>query len=226
MSVSDAWEQHAQQWIAWARESLHDGFWSGTWPTLKGLLPQANGLTVDLGCGEGRAGRELTAVGHEVIGIDRSPTLLNAALGRAPRYPVVRGDMTSLPFPDGLAALVVASCSLQDVDDLDVALREAARILGPGGVLCAAIVHPFSSAEDVTTIQTDEYVVSEPYLQPRRYEVDFDRDRQTMRFVSMHHPLHAYVNGLAAAGLLIEEMREFGEGNIPWLLAFRAHKRS
>jgi ubiquinone/menaquinone biosynthesis C-methylase UbiE len=35
---------------------------------------------------------------------------------------------------------------LHDVDDLDGAVREAARVLEPGGRLCLAIVHPMNSA--------------------------------------------------------------------------------
>jgi SAM-dependent methyltransferase len=139
MKVSDAWEQHAEKWIGWASESTFDGFFSGTWPTLRDVLPEPRGVTVDLGCGEGRAGRELVKLGHDVVGIDLAPTLLRAAAAQEPTFPVVRGDMTQVPLPDGVTALVVASCSLHDVDDLQGAIAEIGRILKPGGVLCAAM---------------------------------------------------------------------------------------
>jgi hypothetical protein len=45
-----------------------------------------------------------------------------------------------------------------------------------------------------------------------------------MTFVSMHWPLSSYVNGLAAAGLRIDQMREVGDRNIPWLMVLRAEK--
>jgi SAM-dependent methyltransferase len=226
MSVSDAWEAHAHDWIAWARTSQHDGFWFGTWPALRELLPAPGGMAVDLGCGEGRAGRELLRLGHRVIGVDRSPTLARAASTGDPAFPVVRADAAAVPITDEVVALVVASMSLMDVDDLERTVCEIARVLHPDGVLCAAIVHPFSSAEDVATLGTDAWAVSEPYLEPRRYEVDMDRDGIQMTFVSMHWPLSAYVNALTRGGLSITELREFGEENIPWLLAFRAQKHA
>ena len=35
VSLSGAWEDHADEWIAWARTSSYDGFWEGTWPALR-----------------------------------------------------------------------------------------------------------------------------------------------------------------------------------------------
>jgi SAM-dependent methyltransferase len=65
VSLAESWEQHAAEWVAWARTSEHDGFWDGTWPALRRLLPAPVGWAVlDLGCGEGRAGRELLNLGY------------------------------------------------------------------------------------------------------------------------------------------------------------------
>lgn len=58
------------------------------------------------------------------------------------------GDAADLPLPDASADLVTAFMSLQDVDDLDRALREIARALVAGGHLRSAIVHPIGSAGD------------------------------------------------------------------------------
>jgi len=220
VDLSEAWEENSHDWIAWARASTHDGFWSGTWPALCELLPEPSGLTVDLGCGEGRAGRELLALGHTVVGIDRSPTLARAARESDPPISVALADAAATPVAGGAVSLVVASMSLQDLDDLEGAVREIGRMLRAGGVLCAAIVHPFNSASDVASIGADRFDVTEPYLESRRYEVDVDRVGFRMRFVSMHRPLSLYVQLLDRAGLAITGMREFGNELVPWLLAF------
>ena len=225
MSVSDAWEEHAHDWIAWSR-TTHDGFWRGTWPALHSLLPAASGAAVDLGCGEGRAGRELLALGHDVVGVERSQTLAKAARAAEPAFPVALGDAAALPLRTGSVSLVVASCSLQDVDDLDSTVHEIARVLGPDGALCAAIVHPFSSASDEEAVVHGRFEVNQPYLEARRYEMPIDRDGLTMRFVSMHWPLSTYVNLLAREDLVITAIREAGDDEVPWLLAFRAERRS
>jgi hypothetical protein len=42
----------------------------------------------------------------------------------------------------------------------------------------------------------------------------------------MHRPLSAYATALFRAGLVITDLRERGDGEIPWLLVVRAEKRS
>jgi len=227
VSVSEAWEEHSADWIAWARAPDHDGFWSDTWPALARVLPRVGvGPALDLGCGEGRAGRLLRESGWEVFGVDRSPTLAAAAATGDPPLPVVNADAGALPFADETFDLVVASMSLQDIDDPRDAITDAGRVLRAGGSLCAAIVHPFCSAQDAESLHTDRFTVSRPYLQARRYEDRLDRDGFAMTFVSMHRPLGDYIGALAAAGLTISAFEEHGDRAVPWLLTFRADRRS
>jgi SAM-dependent methyltransferase len=224
VTLGDAWEEHADEWIAWARTSSHDGFAAGTWPELQAVLPPAGGLTIEIGCGEGRVGRELLRLGHRVVGIEQSPTLARAARQAEPPIPVLRADAAALPVADGVASLVVACMSLLDIDDLDMAVKEAARVLRPRGQLCMAIVHPFASAEDRASWGTDVPMLTEPYLRERRYEDHIERDGLSMTFVSQHRPLSAYVNALADAGFMMSALREFGRRPIPWLLVARFEK--
>jgi SAM-dependent methyltransferase len=99
VSLSGAWEDHADEWIAWARTSSFDGFWKGTWPALRTLLPEPGpGPVIDVGCGEGRAGRELIKLGYQVVGVDRSPTLAAAASSARPAIPVLLADAAAPSF--------------------------------------------------------------------------------------------------------------------------------
>jgi ubiquinone/menaquinone biosynthesis C-methylase UbiE len=225
MDLADAWERNAEDWIAWARAPGHDGFWAGTWPALSELLPPPGGAALDLGCGEGRLGRLLQEAGFRLVGVDRSPTLLRAAAAADGAFPVTVADAARLPFASQSISLVVASMSLQDVDDLAGAVREASRVLTPGGQFCMAIVHPFISAQDDDTVHTDKFRVSRPYLEPRRYEDHVDRDGLSMTFTSMHRPLSAYIEALSGHGLAVTALREYGDRAIPWLLALRAEKQ-
>jgi ubiquinone/menaquinone biosynthesis C-methylase UbiE len=131
-----------------------------------------------------------------------------------------------LPFASDSIRLIVASMSLQDIDDLDRAIQEASRVLEPGGQFCIAAVHPFVSAQDDDTVHTDRFSVSRPYLQPRRYEDHVERDGLSMTFTSMHRPLSAYTEALTGNGLAITAVREYGDRAVPWLLALRAEKRT
>jgi SAM-dependent methyltransferase len=225
VSLSAAWEDHADEWIAWARFSRYDGFWEGTWPALRGLLPEPGpGPVIDVGCGEGRAGRELVKLGYRVVGLDRSPTMAAAAASADPAMPVLLADAAAMPFSDQSSDLVVACMSLLDVDDFDGAVSEIGRVLRPGGRVCLAVVHPFVSARDEDTMRTASFRFSRPYLEPRRWADQIERDGLTMTFTSMHRPLSAYVSALAANGMMISALSESGNGAIPWLLAARADK--
>jgi SAM-dependent methyltransferase len=225
VSLSAAWEDHADEWIAWARSSRYDGFREGPWPALRELLPKPGpGPVIDVGCGEGRVGRELLKLGYQVVGIDRSPTLAAAASSACPEIPVLLADAAAMPFDDQSADLVVACMSLLDIDDFDGAVGEIGRVLRPGGRLCLAVVHPFMSAKDDDTMHTASYRFSQPYLEPRRYFDHVERDGLTMTFTSMHRPLSAYTSALAANGMMISALSEGGGGVIPWILAARADK--
>lgn len=60
--------------------------------------------------------------------------------------PVVLGDAADLPLPDQVADCVLAFMSLQDVDSMETAVAEAARVLVGGGAMVMAITHPANTA--------------------------------------------------------------------------------
>jgi SAM-dependent methyltransferase len=99
VSLAAAREDHADQWIAWARTSSYGPFWEGTWPTLRDLLPEpGSGPVIDVGCGEGRVGRELVKLGYRVVGFDCSPTLAAAASSARPAVAVLLAEAAAMPF--------------------------------------------------------------------------------------------------------------------------------
>jgi SAM-dependent methyltransferase len=226
VSLAGSWEQHADEWIAWARTSPYDGFWEGTWPALRQLLPApAGGAVLDLGCGEGRGSRELLKLGYRVVGADRSPTLVHAAAAASQAVPVVLADAAALPFADHSIDLVVACMSLLDIDDFQGAVKQIGRVLPAGGHLCLAVVHPFASAQDEQTMHSDTFGFSRPYLQSRRYVDRIERDGHQMTFASTHRPLSDYTSALFANGMVLSALTEGGgAGTLPWLLAARADK--
>jgi SAM-dependent methyltransferase len=207
--LREVWEENAAAWVAWARAPGHDSYWRFHRDLFLELVPDPTGRTLDVGCGEGRLSRDLAALGHDVAGVDFSPTMIAAAREAAPEMELHVADAADLPFDDASFGIVVAFMSLQDIDDLAGAVREAARVLGPGGRLCIAIVHPFSSAGSLKAREPDApFVVEGSYLDERQTDLAVERDGLTMRFVSRHTPLETYVQALAANGLLVELLRE------------------
>lgn len=194
MSLGEEWERHAATWI---RFTPHDVFFATyNWPAFAELLPGPGRATLDLGCGEGRIGAILREHGHRVTGVDVAPSMVDRARSRGVYEDVLVADAGSLPFDDGAFDLVMAFMSLQDMDDPGAALREAARVLEPGGRLVAAVVHPFNTGRD------------RPYFDVARLVDEFERGGVVMTFHQLHRPLESWFALVRDSGLVLEELRE------------------
>lgn len=206
MTLSAAWEKHAREWIAWVRTPGHDSYDRYHRDQFLPLLPPPGRRTLDVGCGEGRLTRHLASLGHRVAGVDASPTLVAAAREAATEMELHVASASSLPFDDASFDLAVSFMCLHDVDDLGGAAREIARVLEPGGALCLAVVHPLNSAGRFE--KHGRFVIRGSYLSEFRYSDKVERDGLTMTFESQHRPIAAYFDALAAAGFVVDALRE------------------
>jgi SAM-dependent methyltransferase len=112
-----------RSWAAWGR-------------ALGLLLPPLR--VADLGCGEGYLTLEAARWASEVVAIDRSTEVLARARALAARRRVrnVRwrvGEIERVPLPDASVDLVLLSQALHHAEDPATAMREAHRLLAPGG---------------------------------------------------------------------------------------------
>ncbi|MHB8511707.1 MAG: class I SAM-dependent methyltransferase [Actinomycetota bacterium] len=238
-SLRESWEEQAEAWVRWARTPEHDQFfWKLGLPAFLELLPEPGRLTLDIGCGEGRVSRELCDRGYRVVGFDGSQTMVRYATSHERAVPAAVADAAALPVRDHKADLVVSYMVLQDVDDLARAVKEFARVLGGGGRVCAAFIHPMNSAAQIDRSSESELNVSFPhdYFETRRTLDVIDRDGIRMDFHSVHHSLEHYTRAFEDAGLLIESIREPKIGaelieerpqrelftRVPWALMIRA----
>jgi SAM-dependent methyltransferase len=211
LRLSAGWEAEARQWIQWARAPGHDSYWRFHRDQFFRLLPPPGRQTLDIGCGEGRLARDLKQLGHRIVAIDNSSSLAAAARESDPSMDVRLADAAALPLDDACADLAVAFMSLQDIDDMTAAIREAARVLEPGGRFCLAIVHPMNSAGSFEEATADaRFVIKGDYLHAFQYADAVERDGLTMTFNSEHRPLEAYFMALEKAGFLVEALREPG----------------
>ncbi|MDX2147086.1 MAG: pseudouridine synthase [Planctomycetota bacterium] len=133
------------------------------WPgTLRLLAPLMGERLVDVACGEGTLTRQIAESGAEVLGVDIAPRLIEAARSRGstdvrraagglqgslPQASFFVGDARDLTPLDaelrpGHVDAVSCVMALMNIDPLDEAIREAARILKPGGRFVGVILHP------------------------------------------------------------------------------------
>ena len=199
-SLRAEWDSNAADWIAWARSPECDhAFWRMNLPTLLALLPAPRGAALDLGCGEGRVARALRERGYDVRGIDGSPALVRAATEADPEFDARVADAADLPFADATFALVVASLSLMNMDDMDRVVAETARVLEPGGALCLSVLHPLS---------TSERTPDASYFDTVRYRETIEAHDRRLTLNDTHRPLGAYFAALGDAGFLVERVVE------------------
>lgn len=98
-----------------------------------------NASVLDLGCGAGRTTADLAALGFDVTGVDVSAAMVDAARSAGDDAAYVVADAAHLPFVDGAFDHVLFSYNgldeLRPVGARNAALREAHRVLAPGGRL-------------------------------------------------------------------------------------------
>jgi ubiquinone/menaquinone biosynthesis C-methylase UbiE len=135
---------------------------------------------LDLACGPGNLSRRLAALvspGGEVIGIDLAPGMVE--LARAAAIPNARFevmDMEQLTFDDGSFDAATCGHGLQFAGDLGQAMREARRVLRPGGRLAASV--PLSDVSQ--SVWRDLDVVIDRWLPPAPRAVDQQPTRATV----------------------------------------------
>jgi len=102
------------------------------------LSPIAGWRIADVGCGPGAFAEALASRGAKVTAIDSAPAMLAAVEARGLDCELIEADALSLPLP---SASHDAACLVQVLEyaaDPVAVVREAARVVRPGGALLVA----------------------------------------------------------------------------------------
>jgi ubiquinone/menaquinone biosynthesis C-methylase UbiE len=111
---------------------------------LRSLLPR-DWTVADLGCGTGAFTAELARSGARVVGVDQSAAMLKVARRATRELPNVelhQASLESVPLPDRSCDAALLLLVLSYVAAVEPVLREAQRILAPGGRLVVVDAYP------------------------------------------------------------------------------------
>lgn len=151
------------------------------WSLVEPLPP---GRALDAACGTGRHARRLAELGHEVLGVDLTPEMVERAAASVPAASFAEADLRALPADDASFDLVVCGLALSHLGDLGAGVAELARVLRPGGRLVVSVLHPF--------------------LAQLGWHAPFTDARGRRAFVREHpHPHADYMAAFAVAGLRV-----------------------
>lgn len=161
-------------------------------PARRKLLAHAHGRTLEIGAGTG------ANLPHYPDGLDLVLTEPDEHMARRMSRESMRVPAEQLPFEDESFDTVVSTLALCTVDDLDKSLREAHRVLRPGGTLLFI-----------------EHVRGEPGSKLERWQ---DRLEGTWGFVAGGcHPNRDTLAAIGAAGFQVVEV-ERPEWKVPPLV--------
>lgn len=115
---------------------------------LDGVLKSlpAGAHVLDVGCGTGEYIHRINEFGFRATGVEPAEAMRQIAIEKNPGATILDGLATRLPFPDASFDLVICIEVLRYLhrDDSRLALREAARVLKPGGRLFLTMVNRYA----------------------------------------------------------------------------------
>ena len=119
----------------WAKKDFqreaHNPFWKSRWQKVIPSWDQK--IVVDIGCGFGHVLATLGGNPALMIGVDISLDALKHAQKMG--YTPLLANAEDLPLKSGFADIVTLDAAIHHCDNMTNVLREAARLLKPGGLL-------------------------------------------------------------------------------------------
>jgi ubiquinone/menaquinone biosynthesis C-methylase UbiE len=172
---------------------------------------------LDLACGPGAFSRYMSKKGMRVEGLDASEQLLSYAAARSPASIRFHHADASEPgsFGDAVFDAIACLMALQNMEDIQPVMKNAAAWLKPGGRLVLVVTHPCFRIPRQTHWGWDEEKKME-YRRVDRYASEMVIPILTPPFArskvftsTYHRPLESYFKALVEAGLGVDGLEEW-----------------
>jgi ubiquinone/menaquinone biosynthesis C-methylase UbiE len=173
---------------------------------------------LDIACGQGFFSRAFALEGALVVGSDIASELVEFAKKKAgpqEKYFVAPADSMKANIADGSFDIVTIVLALQNIENLNGVLKEAARALKEGGRLFIVLNHPVFRNPKHTAWNFDEknniqYRRIDEYLSESKTDIEMTPggDKKNVT-VSFHRSLQQYSKALAKNHFLISKIEEW-----------------
>ncbi len=171
----------------------------------------------DIGCGQGVLSRAIPKI-SKYIGLDIAPALISAARRetRNAAYTFRVSDVTKpLPITDNTYSHAAIVLALQNMSRPDIAIKNTAKYVRPGGKLVIVLNHPAfriprQSGWGVEPTTKQQYRWENRYISPIKIPITMNPGQQESKVTwSFHFALQDYVGMLAEAGFVITNLEEW-----------------
>lgn len=253
--VARYWNANADAWTELSRagyDTSRDGF---NTPVFLANMPDVAGRSgLDIGCGEGANTRLVAGRGAAMTAIDIAHRFVrhahNCETAAAIRY--ATASAIELPFNDATFDFAVAFMSMMDIPGNNLALREAYRVLKPGGFLQFSVLHPFIAMPHFRKVRNEKgklfayevggyFAVEEPLVEEWIFSAapeELRRRFRPFRTPYFNHTISNWLNTIIDTGFIIERVAEpapneaaiqdnpdLADGRIvPWFFHIRGRK--
>lgn len=188
--------------------------------TLRALLGEGAGVCVEIGCGTGAYAAGVRGLGWRPVGLDLSAGMLRHARGR---LPIAQADAVRLPLRDASVPAAITVMTHTDMPRYADVVREAARILQPGGVFVHIGVHPCFCGGFADRAEPDAILIRPGYLNSHWTKASWTAQGLRNKVGASHWPLPDLLGMFLDAGLRLDGFAEGGEPT-PTVLGARARK--
>lgn len=167
-SIFNEWDNASKEWIESIK--VNQARSNMLIPETLKILDDIKGKSIlDLGCGEGGYSRLFTSKGAKVVGVDYSENLIKEAIKQNQTNEIeyyVRDACFLEGIEDNKFDIVVSAMCLMAVENIDSALKEAYRVLKPGGEFVISILHPCFGFKDYFDERPYQEILSEYFGKP------------------------------------------------------------
>tara|TARA_B100000131_G_scaffold251399_2_gene244984 strand:+ start:261 stop:995 length:735 start_codon:yes stop_codon:yes gene_type:complete len=205
------WDQNSHWWADQYTARDDADYQDVILPFVKDAL-SGFGKIVDIGGGEGRLSRYLIEKNNsELTCTDFSFQQMSAGNTKGPRPNFVQGEITRLPFGDGVFDGAVACLVLEHALELIEAVEEVSRVLRSSGKFVLILNHPAMQTPESGFVFDHAEDPPSKYWRVSDYLVETSHFEEVEKGVFLpyeHRPISKYINTLIESGFTIERLYE------------------